>query len=188
MGSTARNPAEQSATRGPCLTCAVILDLLPGGAVPDHQNDGTPCTGARFRSAQNDGRDDTRREAIRQWHALKALSVVKRTDFATNLGKSGWRMRDLLSMDARAVVMEEAQAEHWRDLAMHGDWWETTRRAVALLARRPLTTDDVDRGLEGWEQAGARHWLRAAQPGLQAELRETTGWPATALSNLLFML
>lgn len=188
MATTTYTSAGQRITRGTCLACPAVLDLLPGGAVPDHQDDTEQCDGAGFRPAQDDGRDDVRREAIRHWRALRGLSALKRADLATNLGKTGWRMRDLMDTEVRAVVIEESEADLWRDLAMHGDWWETARRAIALLGRRALTTDDVDRGLEAWGQAGARAWLRTANTSLQADLRANPGPMADALSNVLFTL
>lgn len=187
MATTTYNPVGQRVTRGACLPCGTELDLLPGGAVPDHQHEGQPCPGSRFRPAQADGRDDVRREAIRRYRALRAMTDVKRAAFVADLAK-GWRIRDLVEADAGAIVLEESEAAYWKGLALHGLWMETLREVIRDLGRNPVTSSNIDRGLHDWERSGARAWLRSANTELQKIIVAGDHPMAEALSNVLFSL
>jgi hypothetical protein len=173
--------------QGECLTCAKPVVLLPGGATADHvTEDAGWCIGSGHTPTQADGRDHVRRRAISAAASLTNQAAARQADMLDSLGR-GWKMDDAVSFHADTVIALQVSAQYWRDLAMHGMWWETARKVIGGLTHHALTTSPLELGILAARRAGCRYWLRAANSDLIAATGDM-GEAGDVLSNFLFTL
>lgn len=186
--------AEQSAasvtdsTPVTCLVCLQKVALKPKTKVTaEHRVDDkmiVSCSGSGYVPVQDDGRDDVRRNAIKQRKNLLVTINELRAEMIVDLVEKHWQMAAAMDYYGERLVRLETQARIWHVLALHGEWWTSAMDAVSALTSTTggLTTADVNL----FTQRGIRDWFSQVRGTLTDLAEQQTD--GTMLSHLLYKI